>query len=254
MRETKAQLAQASDLANAMAATTGLASAILFVVPAGQPAGVSLAILAGGLWVTGAILDDLADDPPRRDYFLVTMVRSTPLRRSVAASSAQTAIAEFHRLNTELAAELQGLLTSFERLQGARIDLKSRVGNADELALAIKRQRGAVRHNAAHAWRCVNTMLALVDDVNAAWRMLKKTHPVPPLTDRVEAIRMLWPMTAASFGATVPPARMEKARLLFENTVARDAPPPSEILNGKWFSAMLTTRRWLANVAGIRAQ
>src|SRR5579884_4113793 len=167
--ELKKQYAADAREANHMAhkfAALALLSGMLGL----EPAAYAYAIAAAVYQFTADQDEDLAADPPRDDYGTVSRFSPDEAGFTGAGEVGDRILNRSRRANSQLAQALWALRISFERLQGARRDLVAGRSDPQSLAVAITRQRKAVRWNAAGAARCVRDIIELRDDMNAEWR------------------------------------------------------------------------------------
>jgi hypothetical protein len=261
--EAKHAAAEAAGAANDAAAALAGAASLVGLVSwyTGVGAGVA-AVLAGAsaaAWWVGNEYGDLALDPPRPDYHLVKRFQPRAIRAPMAESENAAIWGAFLDLQIEMGDAIAALVTSMERLDGARMDLKRPGADADRLTRQMGTQRRAIRHNATAATRRVAQLLALRSRVNEVWRRdlaaFEDRHVVVTAEGRLQATAALWqtilPTLQHSFGGG---ERLLRIKDVIEQAAAKNIMPGDEVLDARWAKAMALVGKRLAVLAGERRE
>ncbi|MCP5245600.1 MAG: hypothetical protein H6937_06510 [Burkholderiales bacterium] len=111
---------------------------------------------------------ELANDPPRTDFHIATRVTRNPQPISANADYDNIWNA-FRSSHKNLVAALHAMLTSIERLTGARLALRSGGHDPNSLASHILKQRSAISHNALVAGDEIQALRALRAPLNKTY-------------------------------------------------------------------------------------
>jgi hypothetical protein len=218
----------------------------------------SLALSGAGVGLIALALSDLAGDPPRDDFHLVSRFKSRLIELPRAELDVDKVWNEYIRAELEMAGAVGALITSFERLDGARLVLRKGGSNADLLARHITTQRRMIRHNAAAIRQRIQTLRKLRNRVNAAWRtyvqQLGSSTLVIP-ADQAEAVAVrLWNEILPTLRSALPNneqlAKMKS--FLPPSPVPRSLQIPDELLSDRWNITMESFEKRLAAFAGER--
>lgn len=259
-KETAAEAAGAlNDAAAILAIGAGVAAgAAVFTGGVGAGVAAVLAVGSGVAWLIGNEYGDLALDPPRYDYHLVARFAPRKIELPAAEDRTEEVWNEFNRTQIEMSDAIAAMTTSFERLAGARLDLRKPGADADMLARRITAQRQAIRHNAEAARLRIRSLLRLRSRVNAAWRAraeaIRKGTGTMSAEERQRAAATVWGRIAPTLRRAVSDhARLSRIQKLFEDA-ARTTPEISdEILGSRWHEAMTRMEKRLAVFAGERS-
>jgi hypothetical protein len=248
--------AGANDVAAALTTLAGIAGVVAVLTGGvGGGAAAALGVGSGIAWWIANEYGDLALDPPRHDYHLVTKFKPRHVELLRAESEIETIWNEFSHTQAELAEALAALTTSLERLGGARLDLRRLGAEADLLAHRITTQRQAIRHNAAAAKRRIHVLLGLRSRVNAAWRaytdLLCASAKSISHEELERALAKLWseimPTLHSALGAD---HRLSRIQPLIEHAKLTTLTIPDEVLDDRWSAGMLGMAKRLAALAG----
>ena len=219
---------------------------------------VALGLSAATVGLVALALSDLADDPPRDDFHLASRFKSRAIDLPQAEHDADEVWNEFIRAELEMAGAVEALVTSFERLDGARSALRKGGSNADLLARRITAQRRVIRHNAAATRQRIQTLRKLRNRVNAAWRTyvqpLGASTLVIPADQSPAAAGRLWNEILPTLRRALPNnERLAKMQsFLPPSPVPTSLEIPDELLSDRWNMAMGNLEKRLAVFAGER--
>jgi hypothetical protein len=251
--------AGANDVAAALATMAGVVAGVaLFTGGAGGGIAIALTVGSGVAWWIANEYSDLAADPPRYDYHLVSRFRVRNIEFPPAKSDIEAVLNELSRTQIEIADAIADLTTSFERLDGARIDLRKPGANLDLLARRIAAQRRAIKHNAAAAELRIQALLKSQERINAAWQAYAEgpdaTEKRLPLHERKQALTSLWPQIMPSLRSILRDndQLLNNIRSMLEQATVTnlDMPMPNEVLDSQWNAAMHKMVRRLRVFAG----
>lgn len=248
-----------NDVAAALAGGAAFIGGVAWYTGVGAGVAAVMGFYSGVAWFVGNEYGDLALDPPRSDYHLVTRFQPRAIRAPMAETPNAAIWGTFLDLQIEIGDAIAALVTSMERLDGARLDLRRPGADADRLARQMGTQRRAIRHNATAATRRVAQLLALRSRVNEAWRRdlaaFEHRHVVITEEGRRQATAALWqtilPKLEQSFGGG---EQLLKIQDLIEQAAAKNIMPGDEVLDARWARAMALVGKRLSVLAGERRE
>lgn len=247
--------AGAATVAGTVAGAAAMSGVGAPIVPGALVAAGLFGALSAAGWHLSGDYGDLANDPPRHDYHLVTKFSSRNVRLPPTESQRQGIWNEFSRTQIDLADAIAALITSFERLDGARLDLRKPGADPDLLARRISTQRQAITYNAKAATQRIRILLRLQNQVNSAWRVDTEAFRTNTATisdeQRQQAAAVQWnnlsPQLLNIFRSG---ERLNNMRQLFEDAVRTNLDLPNEVLDSRWRTVMLKMEKRLAVFAG----
>jgi hypothetical protein len=247
-----------NDAAAVLAGASGVAAGVgFFTGGVGFGVAAVFAVASGVAWYLGDDYAELSLDPPRHDYHLVTKVTRRNVGFLPGTSTRDAVWNEFNATQVEISDAVAALITSFERLEGARVDLRKPGANAGQLARHMTAQRQAIKHNAAAATRAVQSLLTHRNRINALWRrdadvIRGRVGAVSP-DERRRAVAATWEEIKPTIQRVLrDDARLAKARSFIVEQAARSFQVPDELLDARWSTAMQMLARRLAVFAGER--
>jgi hypothetical protein len=247
-----------NDAAAVLAAASGVAAGVgFFTGGVGFGVAAVFAVASGVAWYLGDDYSQLSLDPPRHDYHLVTKVKRRDVGFLPGTSTRDAVWSEFNATQVEISDAVAALITSFERLEGARVDLRKPGANSGQLARHMTAQRQAITHNAAAATRGIQSLLRLRHRINAVWRrdadvIRGRAGAVSP-DERRRAAAATWEEIKPTIQRVLrDDARLAKARSFIVEQAARSVQVPDELLDARWSTAIQMLARRLAVFAGGR--
>jgi hypothetical protein len=163
-----------NDAAAVLAGTAsgfGAAAVALAATGVGIPAGAGAAVIAGlasaGAWFLGDRYQELANDPPRRDFHLVSTFGPVNFTLQRAATEDEATWQEFLKSTFSLALAMRALVRSLERHDGAVNSTSAQAVRAKLL------QIDAIRHNTAACAKLAGEIVAMRSKVNRSWAQLR---------------------------------------------------------------------------------
>jgi hypothetical protein len=250
--------AGANDVAAGLAVAAGIAAGFAWAAGTGAGVAAVLGVASGLAWMVGNEYGDLALDPARDDYHLVSRFepRSIDLPGEGESHPGGAVWNQFNRTHLEVADAIAALVRSYERLEGARLALRKPGADADLVARHIAAQRRAIRHNATAAHQRIRPLLELQPRVNAAWRVEAETlrsraHATPSEARRQGAVA-LWtsnlPVLRQALGNDSN--RLQRIQQFIEHAAVSTTDIPQTLLDERWSHAMAILERRLEVLGG----
>jgi hypothetical protein len=153
------------------AAVLGAVAAGLATTGVGVPAAAGVALVAGVAsavaWYMGDRYQELANDPPRDDFQIVSWFEPVAFKLQKPANDLEATWQNFTAKNVRLASAMRSLVLSLERCEGAAVATGTRARAAE-----IK-QIEAIVHNATACAQWLDEIAALRSEVNLAWGQLR---------------------------------------------------------------------------------
>lgn len=231
------------------------AIAAVITAPFGVVGAVAFGVASGAAWLAGNEYSDLANDPPRHDYQLVERFRPGDIALPLPAGEDEPVWAEFSRVQIEMGQAITALVTSFERLAGARLDLRKEGADPDSLARHITTQRHAIRHNAAAAKQRIPQLLGLRSAVNAVWRkhvdVVRTRFAAMSVEERRRGAKAVWEKIAPILsGPLRDDLRLRNLQRVIERAAQTPVQIREDVLDEQWRDVMLNMDRRLSLLAG----
>jgi len=213
------------------------------------------ALLSAGAWLVGNEYGDLALDPPRSDYDIVTVYRAPPYT-PLSYDRSHPPLSRFIRLQAQIGGAIAALVTSMERLDGARIDLRAGTSEPDQLVRQMSKQRGAIAKNANLARRGIKQALAMRETMNATWRdhLASLEKQGTKLNDRQEAEDLWAGISTTLLQLDYTEEKIAAIKDRFLGSVSTEVSIDDEVFGDDWWNSMLKLQERLSVLAGERRQ
>ncbi|WP_439585753.1 hypothetical protein [Dyadobacter bucti] len=156
----------------AIAGVAAVAAAVSAPTVVGGISAGTIAVAAGATAGVGELLswgfEQLSLDPPRNDYDTVS---KTKIIKEMALKKSQDPTLVFIKTSVHLSKTIDNLVISFERYDGARIALRSNTLESNKVVYWISKQRESISHNSLVAFKLLDRLLTMRDQVNVYWKL-----------------------------------------------------------------------------------